>query len=70
VQASYTFGACLCKALLANWLVNLAVWIANAAQVGNQQMLREHLCSQLKALQVLAPVVFARQVMHTTWTKA
>jgi formate/nitrite transporter FocA (FNT family) len=32
-KTSYSFGATLCKGILANWLVNLAVWIANSAQV-------------------------------------
>ena len=36
-KASYPFSVCMCKAILANWLVNLAVWIANAAQVGRCQ---------------------------------
>lgn len=31
-KVNYTFGACVCRAILCNWLVNLAVWIANASQ--------------------------------------
>lgn len=31
-KAHYPFSVCLCKGILANWLVNLAVWIANSAQ--------------------------------------
>lgn len=30
-KCSYPFGVSLCKGILANWLVNLAVWLANAS---------------------------------------
>ncbi len=32
-KMSYNFSQCMGRAIIANWLVNLAIWIANAAQV-------------------------------------
>ncbi len=63
-KTHYTFAQCMCRAILANWLVNLAVWIANAAQVRRPLRVRRVRPPSRPCVRALAAAFPARERQH------